>query len=202
MHNSTNRFIYEVFFEVCLCSMIAVANDAYNDKLQSLATLIGVRLISWPMTILILCIIFACYVVAHYWTSLFKYFRNDKLPIFVKEMLTGMYYRHLWWLGPILAKTGVCLDKCFTPLGRCCTKLNDKLFGRCRAKCARLCPSGGGEKKKKPKSVSHSDTLRLDVNNKEHTEVTTTTVRTKNGQELSRTTVHDESEAAGQDVKR
>ena len=147
MHNATNRFIYEIFFEVCLCSMIAVANDAHDDTLQSLGTLLRVRLLSWPATVLVLCLIFACYVFAHYWTSLFKHFRNDKLPIFLRDMLTGMYERHLWWLTPALAKTGVCLDKCFTPLARCSAKLSDKLFGRCEATCVRLCPSRGRGKK-------------------------------------------------------
>ena len=30
MHNFFNRFVYETFFELCLCGMIAVANSEYN----------------------------------------------------------------------------------------------------------------------------------------------------------------------------
>ena len=31
-HNFTNRYIYEIFFEACLCTMITVANEAYETS--------------------------------------------------------------------------------------------------------------------------------------------------------------------------
>ena len=86
MNNFTNRFFYEIFFEACLCSMISVANNAYNEDLKGTMGFLGYlrALKDGPILILIGCGIFTIYVLGHYWTSLFKYFRNDKIPIFLK----------------------------------------------------------------------------------------------------------------------
>lgn len=70
MHNFTNRFIYETFFEACLCSMISLANidamKSYGDTIISIILLSGISL-------------FFLYVVRLYWTGIFDHTRL-KLP--------------------------------------------------------------------------------------------------------------------------
>ena len=78
--------------------------------------------------VLVGCGLFTCYVIGHYWSSLFKSFRNDTFLIFSKAFALGIYKRHFTWMSPIFKKLSLCLRKCHRP----CKKCSDKLFINCQ----------------------------------------------------------------------
>jgi hypothetical protein len=204
VHNFVNRYLYEIFFEACLCTMITVANSSFSPENHAF----------WVRSAyiaLVGCGIFAVYIVAHYWTSLYDYFRNDTVLHFIKGVSVGIYLRHLTWVPPVAKRIGACLLRALGPCTRCCGPCCGRTSARFKERVANC--TGGRftnpcrrvrETKKGRAFLKHYDTLRL-KDNKEHTEVVTTIVMTKNGVELSRTTdvyEHDDIRGGVDAIKR
>ena len=88
MSNFVNRFLYEIYLELCLCAMIALAKPEIDTNQLDTNTVLAIISLT-------ICLIFAIYVISLYWSRIFDKTRGSEygheVVNFIRDVFIGIY---------------------------------------------------------------------------------------------------------------